>query len=327
MAYSISAELYTYYYWVNLIWTWICSIFTFCILFIQTYNVIVDLCTKSRKSLSHLEQMPIKSNMYQNRIILTLISITLYFISICSSGIRVIIETETTDNTLYHLCKILLLSRNLAEWIAKLLLWIVFLFKLHLCYDGTVYAYSTKTLIVIGIFEIVFTFVMFIMFTINSNITVLKSENRCYLTAPLYFHAIAILCELMNDALFLYFFINPIKKLSIVFKDNSSTNGLMEIAMQTLVLTSTICIMSIINMFWIVITGGTGLFHRITVVVSCICLVLMTPYYPKHKYFHKICCLMNKCCQKINKIKVSKNITQLEMTVNSNTQNSIEQTV
>jgi len=55
--------------------------------------------------------------------------------------------------------------------------------------------------------------------------------------------------------------------------------------------------------------------------INSVCLILMTPYYPDHKYYHRLCGLCIKCCFRIYK-NVALQLKQQQSTNSATTTNA-----
>mmetsp|Transcript_31396 Transcript_31396/g.50867 ORF Transcript_31396/g.50867 Transcript_31396/m.50867 type:complete len:343 (-) Transcript_31396:211-1239(-) len=306
------------YLWLIRVVTLLCLCMLLILLVVHTYNVIVDLCCKARTSLAYLggaASMPDISRPYKLTMAFNCCSIFLFFCSILSVAVLDVFIAQTSKTTLYPFCKSLLLFHIQSYWVAKLFMWFVFLLRLHAAYKDSVYQYSKKTLISVAVIITVHTVFVLAVFTFDQKVTPNDDYTDCHVTVSLYLIAIAMLTEVLLNAVGLYAFIRPLKQLAKATKNNDlratshrqSDTFFMRIRSKLMVLNSMMCISTLVGLFYAIIIPGSGLLTRIDVVINCVCLMLTTLYYPHEKYYRTICCLVIRCCSIVVNIKEAQN--------------------
>eukprot|EP01084_Bolivina_argentea_P017569 32805_1 len=312
------------YFWINLIVTFTATAITLILTCIHTYNTISDLCTKSRKSLSglHKSRIPERTTIYKTLMVLNCAAVILFFLVLGSITMRDIVlycyYTRTTEqysyNNIYLFNKLTLLVHIWVYWIGKLFMWYVFLIKLELAYRGSVYAYSSRTILIVAVVITVHTLVVLIFFTFDQKVTVEISNDEIVVNV---YVNIVIICiamgsELVMNIVYLYAFIRPLQLLMKSMLNHSHNNKhsghsaayFLHIGIKLVVLTSMAAISTICGLIFAAIANGSGLVGRVDVIINCICLMFNTLYYP-NTYYHATCCLIVKCCNAMLKIKES----------------------
>mmetsp|Transcript_26157 Transcript_26157/g.41481 ORF Transcript_26157/g.41481 Transcript_26157/m.41481 type:complete len:294 (-) Transcript_26157:63-944(-) len=237
------------------------------------------------------------------------------FLFLCSIGTVAAMDLfvgQISREMLYPFCKSMLLLHIQTYWIAKLLMWIVFIIKLHAVYKGSTYQYSKRLLQGVAVVLTIHTLFVLSVFTFDQKVEPNEDYSDCTVEVSLYLIGIGMLSEIILNIVGLYAFVRPLKLLSTAMAENvkrasvstSSVHGghsntyFMKVGAKLMVLNSMACISTLMSLLYAIILSGSGLLARIDLVINCCCLMLMTLYYPD-KHYQSICCCMIRCCYKV----------------------------
>merc|ERR1719433_2275835 len=65
-----------------------------------------------------------------------------------------------------------------------------------------------------------------------------------------------------------------------------------------MMIVTSVCVFTTVLTLSLLTSGYVGYMCAVDVVVNCVCLVLMTGYYPDFIYYERLCCLCLRCCPK-----------------------------
>ena len=184
--------------------------------------------------------------------------------------------------------------------IAKGLMYIMFLMRLHIVYDTSTYAYNPRLLIMMSVLIILaqigtgiygsITFVRY-MYTVN----VFEREIvTCATTLDIWFMAMLIPSETIIAIGLLIAFIIPLYKLLKSMKDQPEnvSQGIRQSAIKLTILTAIALISSILSHPVSVLTKSTVV-YGIDIPLNMLCVMLTTRYYSR--LYKTICCGVIKC--------------------------------
>eukprot|EP01084_Bolivina_argentea_P154796 269813_1 len=191
----------------------------------------------------------------------------------------------------------------------KTMTYLILLARLNQFYYGTSYAISQNALLRFAIGAIVVGVICLfsiIIFPINATLFEFNSSypSWCIVTKGefnlFYFAgAIIIIQDILAAAAFIFLFTVRWKKiqLEIIKKkdDYENSKQILYYVSKVKVLSTTMLILTVVFTLISIITG-LGVFAQTDLVVIPTCLVLMTPYWPDHQYYSKICCLCHTIC-------------------------------
>eukprot|EP01084_Bolivina_argentea_P037297 68978_1 len=212
----MSLAVYPWYGLVNIPLTALSCCIVAIIVLVHSYNICLDLCTKSRKSLSHYREKPKQSTLYKSIAISTYSCLLLFLLFGISSLLLVSLENEMSDHNIDAFCSSLLYIQVWTYYLSKLLMYAVFLLKIYVTYNGSAFAYSPTFLIVFcviislnGIFTMIF-------YTFDTKIKggdKINGGNYCMEEINIFVLVIAMLTDFIVNIVFLILFIRPLRKI------------------------------------------------------------------------------------------------------------------
>eukprot|EP01083_Nonionella_stella_P168630 569879_1 len=284
---------------------------------IHWYKVILDLCTSERRSVKHRSVAPKLTKNYKFVSYLTLVVLSFYTLS----AIGFSLEMASYAWSL-QVCMNL---NNAGGWclvLGKSFMYLLFMYRLHSCYENSIFVYSKRIIVTIGWFNVAFgialesfttymTHKYWLFFADNDSFPnpcfpIVNNWNVRYLISPVTrtflisvphkeFLYILIWDFIMN-VLSLFLFIHPLyKTLKTMDVDGSSiiTKSMLSIAVKYTLLASFAC--SSTSFLWICVSWILPTGYWIVAfdcVFNSICIMLMTPYYHDRIYYERVCC----CC-------------------------------
>eukprot|EP01084_Bolivina_argentea_P093063 167399_1 len=320
------------FWWSHWIMTIIAAFFLSIVDVIHCKNIISDLYTKSRSSLSHRESLPQITLEYKLLSWFSLFAIVLFTTRLQLDwimGLRIIPR---------FYCESITISLADIWFSAKLFMYLVFLLRLDMVYKSSSYAYKRKYLITVAIIIIIVILTANIFHVLTSKM----SKNLVFI-----YNEIGVICHpffnkfVISSILFLEFcasfgfiaaFLYPlIKNINYIKQtqdgDTYIGDRLVQIGLKATILTTTASISSMIMLTFLQITYFSYFLVKMDEVINSICIILMTAYYADSKYYKKLCCGMLWCCNlcgisDINKSKTGTSISiKLTTLTETNTTN------
>eukprot|EP01084_Bolivina_argentea_P006888 13002_1 len=232
---------FEWYWWFQLIIFSIGCPILFALFIIHIVNSISDLCTSNRRSIRSSPIKPDINYKYISTISLSMISITLFFWS-PSAALLWIFNYQNCNLKLY------VLIATDAWLIAKLSMYLLFLFRLHITYKGSAYEYNPKYLLIIGIINCLWTLVCCVNAILFTEIKIKYYKNVSFgahydLYYPFWCVIIVSANDIIMSIIFVYLFVNPLKKITnkMCYKNGENIECIMEtycIGIKALILTS-----------------------------------------------------------------------------------------
>eukprot|EP01084_Bolivina_argentea_P259209 437288_1 len=262
-------------------------------------KVFQDLNTRERKSVSIRRTKPTLTRSYKFINILTAISIASFAISSFAGSLSSVSVSNIE-------CDAFITTLITSVQIAKTLMYLVFLARLHVVYGESAYYYPMKciscfgaTLLIYGIFVTIL-----IIISVTSVLYTFGKEypHFCYSGGGDLFLVLGAFIVIQDIAVaigFLCAFMIPLQKtLKAVDASHGAskiTRKIMYAGRKTTILTGTATCSTLLLAIFAVITG-IGFITATDPIVNSICMMLMTAYYNDIMYYSKLCCCCIKCC-------------------------------
>eukprot|EP01083_Nonionella_stella_P072689 196069_1 len=293
-----------------LVWYNIAAFMMLVLAIIHSYNVVLDLCTNERKCLNHRSSKPKLSKHYKfvqyltiTILISDLLSAMLFAVEMWSWPLQICINLNNAG--------------GLFLIFGKGLTYTLFMYRLYMCYATSAYGYSERFLCIIGGINMGFGFVLGCVTTylFKSREFIVDDDafpNPCFPAPPdpgdwkvAYFPVIVMGWDLIMNILGLFLFINPLRKAFKGVKDCNTSNAkltktMLRVAIKYTILTSVVSTTTTFCWFCALAILPFGYYAiAFDVAVNCICIMLMTPYYPDHLYYERLCfCCVLLCVPK-----------------------------
>ena len=286
------------YWWLNTVTYHLCTIILLIIWLKHTYNTISDLCTAKRASLKHRPKPPEINTRYILSTILTEICITSYSILLISSTL-----THWAYFPSITSCPFMSQFGSIFYTISKTFLYSLFLSWLHSVYGSSPYQYSPKLLTTAGILNIVYCLMFIVLLSLYTMIdqTAILSPgeygNLCNPSFPAWMVILFGAYDIVASILFMAAFNYPLW--SVRKHEKKLENVMRHTAIKSKILIITV-IVSTLLVFGVLAVTNSALLNAIDVVINCICICLMTPYYPDDMYYNRLCGCCIKCAGKIH---------------------------
>eukprot|EP01083_Nonionella_stella_P279349 950328_1 len=307
------------------VWFMIAAIFMIILTMIHAYNVVLDFFTEERKSLAYRTKKPKLSKSYKFAQYLTLFVLSLYALS----SFMYALEMGSYSWSLQDCINL----NNAGGWFllpGKGFMYLLFMYRLHICYQKSAYGYSKRLLLTIGWANVAFGFIF-------EGITTYLSQkywlyfadtdgfpNPCFPIPGVdwkiqYFGTTMMVWDFSMNVLSLGLFIKPLYK-AMKFRDvdgqkveSSMTKNMIRIAIKYTLLSSFASIST--SVFWAWTTWWSATYYVVAfdVVVNSVCVMLMTAYYRDEWYYERLCwCILCcPCCKyRLKQLKIEREMTK-----------------
>ena len=282
----------------------------------HSINVIRDLCTMERKSLSHRARKPKIDTVHILITICSLVAIAMYTLSSVATAASIVgLYSITLNIPNANACLITPTVVSLSWQCAKCGLYLLFLLRLHTIYKDSVYRYSKRKLLVCAVITICINcsiavcIVMFSKADGPRQYDIADIAIMCSLDIPDWLLYYAGAYDVVMNCLCLYAFIAPLKKLQLVRSTETRSRHatrLSFVATKFVIVTS-VAVLSTLIMLATVAFTGAFIIAAYDMLINTICILLMLPYYRDDVYYEKLCCCcikMIKCCLHQNPMKM-----------------------
>ena len=191
-------------------------------------------------------------------------------------------------------------------FLAKQSMYFLFLLRLHTAYKSSIYSYNVKHLTIIAVIAAVAVLISIINVLIYTEIKGFYYPkfpfavhfNSYY---PLWVLMLAGGPDAIMSILFIYLFTKPLKMvIRNIGKTAETKDGILELyntGIKALVLTSMSTLTTLVFLLMLLFTN-TLVILPIDSVINCLCMMMITPYYPDKEYYERICALPVALSQK-----------------------------
>ena len=325
-----------WYWWLFTIILHLATIIILPLWIMHSLHLYSDLFTNSRSSTDWRKHKPDISPSYKLMTLFSYLTLTLFILTAITLSL-------SQYKIFMHYCRQLIVWVSIFYVTAKQFMYLLFLVKLYIVYNGSVFKLKYKFLILMGFICVIVHLITIILFIFYIGINLTFYENmyfamHCNSFYPLFVLLIAGSFDVFMTIFFLYSFVAPIRLIISKNTDNDcheGSNGLYHIAIKAIILTVVAIVSKLIMLTFLFFTNSL-LLGPIDVVINFLCVLFMTPYY-KEKYYQYICCVCIKCgdavikqqskdienssqCRSVNVIKENTKSTPVgsEMTVKTN---------
>lgn len=266
-----------------------------------------DFYTEERKPVSYRRRPPSITPIYKLVGYVTLIQV--FFTVMIQAGTILLYAADNDKPNMLQYCDLAVVLCT-SGMLTKLFIYYAYELRLYLVYQGTKYERKKCTRILLPVILTIWGLLMVVWSLEGGGVSIIGAfptwmlDGRCegIPQAPylLSFLGFDFGCGLM----YVIFFIIPIRdvirsvqgsKLNVQ-KQSKLSKKMIAVGLKVTILSAVVWVSTLVNF---VIFGATGLpLINIDYCVNSLCLILMTPYYPDHKYFYKWCKCCISCCDR-----------------------------
>ena len=278
---------------------------------IHAIKIYYDLLDENRKSLDHLvernKKLPKITIEYKLITIAILVNSFLFTITAIFTTISLYLKSSSIQ------CKYILQTSNILYQLSKMVMYLVFTFRLHTVYGHTIYAYNKIFSSIMAAFIIIYHIFLIIILALDiSNINITK--QHCYINIfdlTSWISWLIIITDIVILISFLSLFLRPLRTMISYFEisDEAAANEYNKI-LRTLLPTKYLIIISgatyiifVMYLWDIIIPDYYNLIIPIGSLICFICIGLMSLYYSDFVYFQNLCRLCIICCSCIISVK------------------------
>eukprot|EP01083_Nonionella_stella_P005847 16876_1 len=218
-------------------------------------------------------------------------------------------------------CGLLAVTNGITYQTAKASMYIVFIGRIHNVYSPSAYGYNPMLMFVIVLILIIITAVIVVFeISFHEYNYVLYSFGtyamHCNVNYAFFVQMMVASFDLIMCFSTALAFIRPLIKIYKSRKTSTldvskmrTLQRLINIGQKYAILTCTAVLSTVLLLLWVGITD-TLLLLSYDVVINCICIALMTPYY-KDEQYQRVCCCCNKCARMCCLMQMSSSNMQL----------------
>ena len=230
---------------------------------------------------------------------------------------------------------------------AKMFMYLAFIIRLYAVYNNPLYHYNLLTLKTISIIIIIWAISLYIYMIPTSKAHTISgpdSINICILEPNLIAGAMALLYDIVFNIGLMIAFINPLRKLikfilnskseensKVTEKQKQELKPLITTSIKYVVLTTVAFLTTLLSI--IVWSAGYTFAAPFDYIVNMICIILMTSYYEKQRYFQRLCCggirciycCMGCCCGYNENVEIMMEVNAVTVSEASNGQTATGQ--
>eukprot|EP01084_Bolivina_argentea_P312681 541354_1 len=191
-------------------------------------------------------------------------------------------------------------------FIAKMFMYLLFIYKSYVVYSDSAFAYNNKILLILVTFIVLYTACIAIINLITMEIGIMHDSNNitvCYANASPILVIITVLFDLSINTLCCYVFVRPLMILNnreINGQKNRQSTRMYRMISKCSVLTFVAATTTFVLLGMMAATGINSII-AIDIAINCICIALFNKYYDF--YYQKICFGVIKLCNKVCSIK------------------------
>eukprot|EP01084_Bolivina_argentea_P296036 509799_1 len=233
----------TWLFWAKCMFSMIITIILCIILTKHLANVLSDLCTKSRKSVSYRGKMPRQTVRYKLVSWLTVISVSSFALATFLDGIRLYnYNPSQVDCTINH---IILVMANEAYIAGKVSMNLIFFLRVDMVYSESAYAYSTQKLATCASVYCICLITIMIVHTLTIKTTFTFSLGNIFINCDPVYNQLVMVTGAASDLCaafgFIAAFLYPLwKTINLVKKHgghNETSSKLIKLGLKATILT------------------------------------------------------------------------------------------
>eukprot|EP00483_Globobulimina_turgida_P004029 UN04037 len=180
---------------------------------------------------------------------------------------------------------------------SKMFMYLIFIYRLHIVYTDSIFAYSTRRLFVFAVVVIIMSLFNLLLnhFTLVLNVVYENGNKTCFVAPQQYVLGFTIIFDLSVSVLCFYLFIKPLMILNRGNMDNN-VGRIRKVLIKMLSLTF-VAVFSTFLFF--LLMGATGLTALIAVdiIINSVCIMFFNQSH--HYYFKIVCCGTIVFCNRI----------------------------
>eukprot|EP01084_Bolivina_argentea_P019869 36943_1 len=175
---------------------------------------------------------------------------------------------------------------------AKIMMYCVFIYRLHAIYSKSVFQFGTSTLVILGVTCVLFWTMMAManIWTVTTVFVEIDGEIYCGCKTLMMLAAGILLFDTVISLLCCWLFVRPLRALNKL--ENNSDQELHDMVIKCTVLTFVAVISTMLSMIAIVMFYLTGLV-ALDAIVNCVCVFLFDSDYDAH--YKVLCCGARRC--------------------------------
>merc|ERR1712228_1018245 len=241
---------------------------------------------------------------YSTVILLSLVTLILYLIC---NVVLLLFFMDVASTLSINIWKWYALGGIIAWPLAKQAMYLIFLFRLHGTYRDTSYEYNSRVLVTIGTLSCVWTLIVCVNTVLFSEVQTSVAEDlpfpvRRHCNVPFWAILMSTASDITLSVVFIFLFVKPLRKMTKQM-GHEQMKQLHYVGVKALILTSICIVTTLIFLLYLLLTHKT-IFLALDSSINCICILMMTPYYPDNLFYKKLCILFIKCNKKYNSKKV-----------------------
>eukprot|EP01084_Bolivina_argentea_P300725 518626_1 len=183
-------------------------------------------------------------------------------------------------------------------FIAKMFMYLVFIYRLYIVYSDSAFAYNNKILLILLLFVVIYTIFIVIINLLTLEIGISYELNNGRVCnaygAPAVLMTTAFF-DTMISALCCYLFIKPLMILNN-HEINKHSTRMYKMILKYVVLTF-VAVTTTFLLLGLMTMSKISSLLAIDIVINCICIALFNKYY--HYYYKGICCGAIKLCNTV----------------------------
>eukprot|EP01083_Nonionella_stella_P234352 825009_1 len=220
---------------------------------------------------------------------LRFLPLLMYTFYIMTGTLSIALKLRTESCSDYKLCGV----GGTSFVLAKLMMYLIFIYRLHAIYSNTVFSYNTKYLSMMAVICVLYSLAFGVVFfvTLSPESVQIGGDTYCecdydsMLVPSVFALADIIVCVICSCA-----FIKPLKALQALTPE-SRDEELHRAVVKTMTLTSVAVISTIFIMFVVIVSKFTGL-ASFDVIINSICIFLMDK---ERALWFRYLCFDGKC--------------------------------
>eukprot|EP01083_Nonionella_stella_P030350 83212_1 len=304
MGASRAFEEKEWYYWEGVVHWSLCFIIVFILTLYQGVYTYQDLRTVQRKSISHRATKPPITKSYTSVLVTVFISL-LSFTALSIVAVFHFFVTDFIDGSTK--CTFICIASAATYQIGKGSMYIVFFGRIHTVYSKSTYGYKPIFVFILILVVIIATAtILLIQILFNTYEFRYKTFSfgdyamHCSVNYANFMVMIVGVFDFVMCFLSAVAFINPLIK---VYRSRMQSHEdvhnvaklqkLTDIGQKYMIITSTAVLSTVFVMIWIGVIDTVDVVPY-DVVINCVCMALMTPYY-KDYHYQRLCCCCTRC--------------------------------
>eukprot|EP01083_Nonionella_stella_P234351 825006_1 len=250
----------------------------------------IDIDISNSKTSPSTSSKPNRSRTFTRLRVLPLLMYTFYIVTGITSTARQLRTAACSD---FKFCGV----NGTSYVLAKLMMYLVFIYRLHAIYSNTAFRYNTKFLSMFAVICVLYTFAFGVLFFLTLSPVSVHVGGDTYCECDyesMLVPSIFALADTIVSVICCCAFIKPLKALQALTPE-SRDEELHRAVVKTMTLTSVAVISTIFIMFVVIVSKFTGL-ASFDVIINSICIFLMDK---ERALWFRYLCFDGKCGSKV----------------------------